>query len=60
MPSSYPPEFRRKVLDLIAAGDCTKPGGTQFRRNDVAPCPWHDANHDGSRPNRTGAQRVIV
>jgi hypothetical protein len=29
MPSRYPPEFRRKVLDLIAARDCTKPGGTQ-------------------------------
>jgi len=27
MPSRYPPEFRRKVLDLIAARDCTKPGG---------------------------------
>jgi hypothetical protein len=33
MPRSHPPEFRRKVLDLIAAGDCTKPGGTQFGRS---------------------------
>jgi hypothetical protein len=31
MPRSHPPEFRRKVLDLIAAGDCTKPGGTHLR-----------------------------
>ena len=39
MPSRYPPEFRRKVLDLIAARDCTKPGGTHPAADDQVTCP---------------------